>query len=504
MKRINLSVVLLVWIVFPFLLILSSPVFAFDCDSCMRKVLVRSFSENDPNFNTSVFLQHFGSHFRSPCVLLGENLSQPEYVLAATFIKDVSNNLVHLGITLGFVGGKVENPSRQREWWTQTYYYYFGDMIRIMSVSTEGDSLSDLIPLMVKKIGEYEPIEQTMRRYEQIPMSAEVEHDLDCEARSNQFDLHSLDSGYPGYGFRSSHDVRLVVYSENGHIEKGVPLEEDDKYRVIELSPPLNSLSKINFLYHAPEGEDKSDTIIFYNSCDILHEDVLPLSRTKKNKEISRIEIRCVWEGTIESWFRLSSVGDQSLITAMMPKSKYQGTTNWKLDVVFKLDRGNERVKIYELESARFDFLDQLEAEIVMQKPERKLQLTGKDEAEASGRKLSASECDLELIIDLKKKTYKIEGVLHVENIKVTADGRLIVDFGPIQHDQTDKDEGATEYTEEILIERKFSEEIPEKLEGSIDEWKELPPDFVEFTEALAGKALGKIRWKLEWKGKQK
>jgi hypothetical protein len=295
-----------------------------------------------------------------------------------------------------------------------------------------------------------------------------------------------------------------VVYTENGRIEKGVPIEGDDKYRAIELPLPLNTPSKINFSYQAPEGEDKSDTIIIYNSCDILHEDVLPLSRTKKDKEIARIEIRCVWEGTIESWFKLSSVGNQSLLTAMMPKSKYQGTTNWKLDVVFKLDRGNERVKIYKLESARFDFLDQLEAEILMKSEAGKLQLTGEDEAEVGGRKLSTSECDLELIIDLKRKTYKIEGVLHVENIKVSADGRLIVDFGPIQHDQKDKDVGTTEYKEEILIERKFSDELPEKLEGSIDEWKELPPDFVEFTEALAGKVSGKIRWKLEWKGKSK
>ena len=152
--------------IFLSLLIFASPLHAYDCDSCMRKVMVRSFSENGPDFNTSVFLQHFGSYFRSPCILLGKGLSQPEYVLAATFIKDVDNNLVHLGITFGFVEGEVGNPSRQREWWTQTHYYYFGDMIRIMSVHTEGVSLSDLIPLMVKKIGEYESIEQTMRSYE--------------------------------------------------------------------------------------------------------------------------------------------------------------------------------------------------------------------------------------------------------------------------------------------------------------------------------------------------
>jgi hypothetical protein len=167
------------------------------------------------------------------------------------------------------------------------------------------------------------------------------------------------------------------------------------------------------------------------------------------------------------------------------------------------MDRGNDRVRIYELKSASFNFLDQLEAGIVMQKPERKIQITGKDEAEVSGRKLSPSECNLELIFDMKKKKFKIEGILHVKNIRVTGDGRLIVDFGPIQHDEKEKGEGTTEYREEILIEGKFSEDSPEKLEGSRDEIKELPAEFLEFTEALAGKVSGKIRWKLERKGKR-
>ena len=78
----------------------------------------------------------------------------------------------------------------------------------------------------------------------------------------------------------------------------------------------------------------------------------------------------------------------------------------------------------------------------------------------------------------------------------------MIVDFGPIQHDEEEEEEGTTEYREEILIEEKFKEESPEKLEGIIDEQKELPPDFVEFTEALAGKTSGKIHWKLKRKGK--
>jgi hypothetical protein len=187
-----------------------------------------------------------------------------------------------------------------------------------------------------------------------------------------------------------------------------------------------------------------------------------------------------------------------------MPESKYQTATNWKLDVVFKIDRGNERVKIYELESARFDFLDEFEFENVMHSEAGKSQMTGHREAEASGRQLAPSECKLELIIDLKRKTYKIEGILDVKNITEKGDSEFKLDWPPIHGEEKDSGDQMTEYREEILIEGKFSEEdLPEKLEGSIDEMKEVPPEFADFMEALAGKISGKIRWKLERKDRQ-
>jgi len=40
-------------------------------------------------------------------------------------------------------------------------------------------------------------------------------------------------------------------------------------------------------------------------------------------------------------------------------EGEFMGKTDWKLDVIFKLDRRNERVRIYELKSARFKFLEE-------------------------------------------------------------------------------------------------------------------------------------------------
>lgn len=370
---------------------------------------------------------------------------------------------------------------------------------------------ADIDPLshkadIISQIQVAPPLHEIAWDYERMPVTIEMEPEKECVEFDEEIKIDMKSSrdrkgrsAQPFY--RSGCDNRFVFATEIGKIvlsdenrigEKEWASSADDRY----------------FRYQAPSAEEcgdcDEDTITVYNSCDVLDPGVYPYSRTRKKEKIYeiKIDIGCDWEGTIASAFKLSSSGDESLLTAMMPKSKYQGIINWKLGVVFKMDRGNERVKIYELKSARFDFLDESDFEIVMQDEAGKIQTTDRGRAKASGRDLSRSECNLELIIDLKKKTYKIEGALHVENISVTADGRFKIDFGPIRHDQKDRDEAITEYSEEILIEGKFSEESPDKLEGSIDEIKELPSDFVEFTEALFGKASGKISWKLKKKGK--
>jgi hypothetical protein len=408
--------------------------------------------------------------------------------------------MLSLGIALGFTGGKIGQRKEQFDHISQTYQYYFGHLVGIDGVACVSDSLKDVLQAMKKET--FEPIDQIIRSFEQIIVRAEADHNLECEIQPRKkyvIDLMNSETGYPrrdNYG----PELRILAHADRGKITNGVALEDDENYKVLNIRSPL----EVRFDYEPPEGEDKSDTIIIYNSCDILHEDVLPLSHTKKNIEIARVEMRCVWEGTIASSGKISSQGDESLVTALAPESKYQTITNWKLDVEFKLDRGNERIKVYELKAARFDFLDEFEFEQVMQSEAGKMLMTGKDQAKARGRNLSPSECNLEIILDLKKKTYKIEGILHVQNISVTGEGQFKIDWGPIQHDQKDTEEETTEYREEILIVGRFSEDSPEKLEGSLDEMKEIPPDFVEFMEAMAGNITGKIRWKLEWKDKNK
>ena len=403
----------------------------------------------------------------------------------------------------GYLGKKNYVPQEAYGDWTlhmKLVNVHFDEVVKAGSASWTGSasgSGSEAIKNLARSV--FSPVDDVIYDYEQIPWKCKVEPEEDEISVGDQMTITIKDIK-DSQGRDPKPWQRIVVKVEKGEITNGVKTFEEDSYAF------LAGDGQVEVRYKTPDDckESGTEKIFVYNSCDWGQEWVRPLHMTAKGKEIGNddFEITCDWEGTIESNFKLSSSGGESLLTAMMPKSEYQATTSWKLDVVFKLDRANERVKIYELKSARFDFSDRMESDAVMQKPGRKLQLKGKDEAVASGRRLSPSECHLELIIDLKKKSYKIEGILYVKNIRSTGDGRLIVDFGPIQHDEEEEEEGTTEYREEILIEEKFKEESPEKLEGIIDEQEELPPDFVEFTEALAGKTSGKIHWKLKRKGK--
>jgi hypothetical protein len=399
---------------------------------------------------------------------------------------------------LWFVGGKTQDqgPGYGR------FQHNFVILLESWSSwSEETDPLTHKAAIL-SQIQATPPLHEIAWDYEQMPVTIEMEPEKECVEYGEEIKIDMKNfkdkKGRP----TTKYFNRFVFTTERGEIQ----LFGEHKIGEKEWA---DSITKAYHQYKAPSAEEcgncDEDTITAYNSCDVLHPDVYPYSRTRKREKIFelKIDIGCDWEGTIASAFSMNASGDESLLTALMPKSSYRGATNWKLDVVFEIDRGNERVRIYRLKSARFDFLDQLDGDVVLNGEAVKTQITGKDQAETRGRNLSRSECDLELIIDLKKKTYKIEGLLYVQNISEKGKGELKVDAPPIRHDEKDTDSYTTEYKEEILIEGKFKEESPVKLEGSKDEIKELPPDFVEFMEALAGNVTGKIRWTLERKGKK-
>lgn len=345
----------------------------------------------------------------------------------------------------------------------------------------------------------FSPVDDLIYDYEHIPWSCEVDPEEDEISVGDKMSITIKDIK-DSKGREPKPWQRIVVKLEKGEITNGTKLGDEGFYAF------LAGDGKVEVKYKAPEDCKDSGTekVTVYNSCDWGQEWVRPMRVTNEQREIGEgeFEITCDWEGTIESTFEMRSKGDESLITAIRPGSRDQAITNWKLDVVFKLDRGNERVKIYELKSAEFSFSDTSESELMkLETKEVKIRMGGNWEAQVKNRNLTSPECDLELVIDRKKKTYKIEGVLHVKNITQKFKGEMELDLFSIHDREKYTDNQMIEHREEILIEGKFSEDFPWELEGSLDEIKATPPEFQEFMEGLAGQITSRIRWKLDRKG---
>lgn len=134
MRRINVVICVSIWTFYSFLFFVSYSVYADDCSSCTRKVLVRTYNNEDPSFNATVFLKHFGRFFRSQCIELGEDFQEPEYVLTSTLAKEEIGGVISLGITLGFTGGKIGPRKGIWEYRSGTRHYYYGDFVAIEGI----------------------------------------------------------------------------------------------------------------------------------------------------------------------------------------------------------------------------------------------------------------------------------------------------------------------------------------------------------------------------------
>jgi hypothetical protein len=404
----------------------------------------------------------------------------------------------------GYLGKENYVPGEAYGQWTLRMRFinvHYDEVVREGQTSWTGSSSGSESGRVVKDLARsvFSPVDDIIYDYEHIPWSCEVEPEEDEISVGDDMSITIKDIK-DSQGRDPKPWQRIVVKVEKGEITNGTKLEEEGCYAF------LVGDGEVEVEYEAPENCKDSGTeeVTIYNSCDWGQEWVRPLRVTGKKKEIGggEFEITCDWEGTIESTFETHSRGDDSLISSiLLDEGEFEGKTNWKMDVVFKLNRGNERVKVYELKSARFGLTEEVEGELELEEKGRKVTISGTDKSKVRGRELSPSECNLELTINLERKKYKIEGLIRVANIPTEGKGRLKIDVEELQRDERDSERGTEEYSEEVLIEGKFAEEFPAVLEGTKDEIQETPPEFQEFLKDIAGEVSGKIRWKLERKG---
>jgi hypothetical protein len=80
---------------------------------------------------------------------------------------------------------------------------------------------------------------------------------------------------------------RIVVQAKDGEILGGVALESDPSLKAFKAEP-----GRVAFVYKAPKDcASTTDTITVFNSCDILSEGVLPLSKTRPKDKIAEKNI---------------------------------------------------------------------------------------------------------------------------------------------------------------------------------------------------------------------
>ena len=405
----------------------------------------------------------------------------------------------------GYLGKPNYVPQEAYGDWTlllQLINVHFDEVVKEGRASWTGDASGSgmgAVKDLTRTV--FSPIDDIIYDYEHIPWSCEVEPEKEEISVGDKMTITIKDIK-DSKGRESKPWQRIVVEIEKGEITNGVKQYEEKCYAF------LVGDGEVEVEYKAPEDCEESGTekVFVYNSCDWGKEWISPLQITGSQKEIGNdeFEITCDWEGTIASTFKADAKEGETVLT-QLEGSKSQSDVNWRLDVIFKLDRGNERVKIYELKSAKFTYSDVDDYTAVnAQKEIVEALVYSKEEAELRGRNLTSSECNLELFINLKKKTYKIEGILNVKNIPGKEESRFKIIVPPTGevHDEKKSGGGAEDIQEEILIEGEFSEDDPEVLQGSEDMFEGWTSTLKLYAEALRGQISGKIRWKLERKGK--
>jgi len=195
--------------------------------------------------------------------------------------------------------------------------------------------------------------------------------------------------------------------------------------------------------------------------------------------------------GTIEitsHW----TVTDQGLATSIYNLTDMKIVESLKIYVVFKKDRENNRVRVYELERAEVDFKYEWSGKFGMDGEVFLYDATITSPLQAKlKRELNPSECQLELYIDKQKNTYRITGKVEVKDIPFSAQGKLVADLkGITRHEETGSEEWTEDREEEIEIEGELDPEKKHVLKGK-EPFYGAPGEFVNsmqsFWEGLFG-----------------
>ena len=243
------------------------------------------------------------------------------------------------------------------------------------------------------------------------------------------------------------------------------------------------------------------------DGCDKEEEVQGPMEEPDKSYELERnMVLDCEdsgFSGTISMYETMGAGENQSLLAALTPGGEYSISKNWLIALSFIPSGTNSELLNYKIDRATLmSFSDELAQTMFrMEREGRRIEGRVVETAEAGGRSLSPSECDLRLIIDTVSGKYWVKGEIHVEGIEIKGTDEVDIKVKPINKEIDEEAEGTTGIDEEIEISGTFttvrSGDLPEELNGTKDLLKDVPEEFRELMEDLGGAQTQLLNWNL-------
>jgi len=241
------------------------------------------------------------------------------------------------------------------------------------------------------------------------------------------------------------------------------------------------------------------------DGCDKEEEVQGPLEEPDKNYELEKnLVLECEeggFSGTISMYETMGAGENQSLLAALTPGGEYSISKNWLIALSFKPAQKKSSLLNFKVDRATLiSFSDELAQTMFrMQREGRRIEGRVMVTAEAAGRSLSPSECDLRLIIDTLNGKYWIRGEINVEGIEIKGTEEVDIKVKPVNEEIDEEAEGTTGIDEEIELSGTYTAanagDLPEELKGIKDLLKEIPEEFREFLEDLGGAQTILINW---------
>lgn len=169
-----------------------------------------------------------------------------------------------------------------------------------------------------------------------------------------------------------------------------------------------------------------------------------------------------------------------------------RGYETLKVNVVFKINRSNERVRVYELDRATAEYKYNLGGKAGMKGDKGVIELGSPKYEGTANKSLSPSDGKITLYLDLLKQTYTISGKVMLKDVPLTGKNKFLMDIGGvIRHEEEEKYDEKENVNEEIEIEGKLKPEDKGVLKGSRNLISDEIKPFFDALRSLIGGETG-------------